>query len=46
MKFVSDSERDMIEEWLEKGVAIGERKGVRTELEAILRRLRFVKFEL
>jgi hypothetical protein len=46
MKFVSDNDRDMIEEWLVKAVAIGERKGVRIELETILRRLRFVKYEL
>ena len=45
MKFVSDSERDMIEEWLEKTVTIGERKGVRIELETILRNLRFVRSE-
>jgi hypothetical protein len=44
MKFVSDGDRDMIEEWLKKKVAIGEQKGVRIELEAILRGLRFVKF--
>jgi hypothetical protein len=45
MKFVSDSERDVIEDWLAKRVAIGERKGVRIELEAILRHLRFLRFE-
>ncbi len=46
MKFVSDSGRDMIEEWLEKKVPIGERKEVRIELESILRSLKFAKFEL
>jgi hypothetical protein len=45
MKFVSDSERDMIEEWLAKKVAIGERKGLRIELETILRMLRLVRYE-
>jgi hypothetical protein len=45
MKFVSDSDRDLIEDWLEK-LPIGERKGVRIELEAILRFLRFVRAEL
>jgi len=46
MKFVSlIGERDVIEEWLEKRVSIGERKGVRVELEAILRNLRFLRAE-
>ena len=45
MKFISDSGRDLIEEWLSKAVTIGERKGVRIELETILRMLRFVKRE-
>jgi hypothetical protein len=46
MKFVSDSGRDRIEEWLEKTVPIGHRKGLRIELETILRHLRFLKAEL
>lgn len=40
-----DGGRDLVEEWIQKKVAIGEQKGVRIELEAILRILRFVKFE-
>jgi hypothetical protein len=35
----------MIEEWLNKDIAIGNRKGFRIELEAILRNLRFVRLE-
>jgi len=46
MKFVSDSGRDAVEDWLSKQVPIGERKGVRIELEAILRNLRFLKAEM
>lgn len=46
MKFVSDSDRDSIEDWLNKRVSIGERKGVRIELETILRHLRQLKMEM
>jgi hypothetical protein len=44
MKFVSDSDRDLIEEWLDK-LPVGDRKGVRIELETMLRYLRFVRAE-
>ncbi len=45
MKFASDGGRDVIEEWLNKTITIGERKGVRLELEAVMRHLRFLKAE-
>jgi hypothetical protein len=45
LKFASDSQRDVIEEWL-IGLPIGERKGVRMELETMLRFLRHAKVQL
>lgn len=45
MSFVSDSGRNEIEEWIEKRVAIGERKRLRIEFNDILRGLRFVRAE-
>jgi hypothetical protein len=45
LKYASDSQRDVIDEWL-NGLPIGERKKVRMELETLLRLLRQTKAAL
>ena len=46
MKFVSDSGRDMVQEWLTRTVPIGSRNAVRIELETVLRYLRMLPIRL
>jgi hypothetical protein len=45
LKYASDSQRDVIDEWL-NGLPVGENKKVRIELETLLRLLRQTKLAL